>query len=349
VSGDVDVLVVGGGPVGLAAAVLAAERGMSVAVVERRPEPVDKACGEGLMPSAVAALQGLGVDPPGVDFAGIRYVAADGRRSAAARFRGGTGRGVRRTALVDALGRRADALGVKRCQDDVVRLRAAPGAVVARLAGSGDLAGSWLLGADGLHSTVRRWVGGSTRARVRPRYGLRRHFAVAPWTDLVEVHWTVGAEAYVTPVGPHEVGVAILTDTRGPDHDAWLASFPALATSLRGAEPTTRVLGAGPLEQNVGRRSVGRVLLVGDAAGYVDALTGEGIALGVATASAAVECVATGRPDRYEQMWRDATRRYRMLTRAVLFAAQHEPLRTAVVPAARLLPPVYGAAVRALA
>jgi hypothetical protein len=72
-SPDVDVLVVGGGPVGLAAAVLAASRGMSVAVVERRTDPVDKACGEGLMPSAVAALGRLGVDPPGVAFTGIRY------------------------------------------------------------------------------------------------------------------------------------------------------------------------------------------------------------------------------------------------------------------------------------
>jgi flavin-dependent dehydrogenase len=349
VSGDVDVLVVGGGPVGLAAAVLAAERGLSAAVVERRQDPVDKACGEGLMPSAVAALQRIGADPPGVAFAGIRYVSADGSRTASARFRDGEGRGVRRTALVAELAGRVDALGVKRLHDEVVRLRPGPGVVVAGLAGHGEVAGSWLLGADGLHSTVRRWVGGSAAARVRPRYGLRRHFVVEPWTDLVEVHWAPGAEAYVTPVGPREVGVAILTDVRGPGHSGWLAAFPALAARLHGAEPTSRVLGAGPLEQNVARRTTGRVLLVGDAAGYVDALTGEGIALGMATAAAAIDCVATGRPERYERMWGDATGRYRALTRAVLFAAQHEPLRAAVVPAARLVPALYGAAVRALA
>lgn len=348
-SPDVDVLVVGGGPVGLAAAVLAASRGMSVAVVERRTDPVDKACGEGLMPSAVAALGRLGVDPPGVAFTGIRYVAADGSRSAAALFRGRPGRGVRRTALVGALGDRVDAAGVKRLRGDVVRLRQRSDSVVVELAGTGSVSAGWVLGADGLHSTVRAGIGGAGERHVRPRYGLRRHFAVKPWTDLVEVHWTHRAEAYVTPVAPGEVGVAVLTDVRGPDHAQWLRAFPALAARLAGAEPTTRVLGAGPLEQNVSRRALGRVLLVGDAAGYVDALTGEGVSLGIATAEAAVDCIALGRPEQYEQRWRTATRRYRGLTRVVLFAAQHEPLRRAVVPAASVLPPVFRAAVRALA
>jgi flavin-dependent dehydrogenase len=349
VTTDADVLVVGAGPVGLAAAAFAARSGMSTVVVERRPDPVDKACGEGLMPSAVVALARLEVDPPGRDFVGIRYVSADGSRSAEARFAGTPGRGVRRTALVDALAGRVEQLGVKRVQGDVVRVRSVAGGVVADLAGSGEVSGSWLLGADGLHSTVRRWVARSAPPRARPRYGLRRHFAVEPWTDLVEVHWSAGAEAYVTPVGPDEVGVAILTDTRGSSHEEWLSAFPALAGRVHGRRPTTPVLGSGPLEQNVTRRAVGRVLLVGDAAGYVDALTGEGIALGMATAAAAVECVVSGQPERYERLWREATRRYRGLTRAVLFAAQHPPLRRAVVPAARLLPPVYGAAVRALA
>ena len=75
----------------------------------------------------------------------------------------------------------------------------------------------------------------------------------------------------------------------------------------------------------------------------------EGVALGIATAQAAVDCIVAGRPELYEQRWRAATRRYRALTRAVLFAAQHEPLRRAVVPAASALPPVFRAAVRALA
>jgi flavin-dependent dehydrogenase len=90
------------------------------------------------------------------------------------------------------------------------------------------------------------------------------------------------------------------------------------------------------------------VLLVGDAAGYVDALTGEGLATGLATAAAAVESVAAGRPQDYERAWRLATRRYRALTKALLRVA-HSPLRPQLVPAASRLPAVFSAAVDLLA
>jgi flavin-dependent dehydrogenase len=341
---DVDVLVVGGGPVGVAASIVAAGAGLRTAVIERRPDPVDKACGEGLMPSAVHALARIGVDPPGVPFAGIRYVSASGDVTAAARFRGGPGRGVRRTRLHDCLTARAVAAGVTRVTGQVTTVRLEPDRVVA-----GGLSAGWLLAADGLHSTVRRQLGLDRPPRVRPRFGLRAHFAVQPWTDLVEVHWTDGAEAYVTPVGDNEVGVAVLTHVRGVPYHEWLTRFPALAVRLGRSPQIAGVLGAGPLEQNVAARTRGRVLLVGDASGYVDALTGEGVALGLAQAGAAVRCILAGRPDRYDRAWATTTRRYRVLTRTLLYAAEREPLRRAVVPAAAALPPVFRAAVRALA
>jgi flavin-dependent dehydrogenase len=91
------------------------------------------------------------------------------------------------------------------------------------------------------------------------------------------------------------------------------------------------------------------VLLVGDAAGYVDALTGEGLAIGLAGAEAAVRAVLSGRPEEYERAWRGATRRYRLLTGALLAAAQRPALRRRIVPAAQRLPGVFAAAVDALA
>ena len=98
---DVDLLVAGGGPVGLAVAIGARAAGLSVAVVEPRAVPVDKACGEGLMPAAVAALGRLGVPVTGRPFVGIRYLSPG--RAVAANFRAGPGLGVRRTTLHAAL------------------------------------------------------------------------------------------------------------------------------------------------------------------------------------------------------------------------------------------------------
>ena len=95
----IDLIVAGGGPVGLATAITAALAGLEVVIVEPRAGVIDKACGEGLMPQALATLNTLGIDPDGVDLAGIRYLS--GSRAAQAKFRAGPGRGVRRTVLHD--------------------------------------------------------------------------------------------------------------------------------------------------------------------------------------------------------------------------------------------------------
>jgi flavin-dependent dehydrogenase len=93
----------------------------------------------------------------------------------------------------------------------------------------------------------------------------------------------------------------------------------------------------------------GRVLLVGDSAGYVDALTGEGIAIGIAQARAAVAAIADGRPARYERDWRRITRRHDLLTQGLLTVTRHRALRHRIVPAAAALPWVFDAAVNQLA
>ncbi len=337
---DTEVLVVGGGPIGLAAAIEARLAGREVVVVEPRPSPVDKACGEGLLPGTLRGLRRLEVDPAGWDLRGISYRSAAGRHVDHA-FRTGPGRGVRRTTLHAALGARADALGVARVTGRVTAIAQDDDGVTAA-----GVRARWLLAADGLHSTVRRLVGLERRLPARGRrFGLRRHLPLAPWTDLVEVHWGAGAEAYVTPVGPDLVGVAVL----GPPHTDWdatLAALPRLAARLDGCRPVGPVLGAGPLRQTTTARTRGRVALVGDASGYVDALTGEGLRVGLAQARAAVETL--GDPAAYERAWRAVTRDYRVLTTGLVGWAA-SPLRRAIVPVAIGVPGVYGGVVERLA
>jgi flavin-dependent dehydrogenase len=336
----IDLLVAGGGPAGLATAIHAARAGLEVAVAEPRPAPIDKACGEGLMPGAVRALAGLGVTVGGHPIGGIRYL--DHRRGAQALFRDGLGRGVRRTDLHAALARRAAELGVP-----VLPLRVGAVRQDHRAVSAGGITARYLAAADGLHSPIRRQLALDRPDPRPPRYGLRCHYAVAPWTHCVEVHWSPHAEAYVTPLAPDLVGVAILTCERGP-FAAHLAHFPALARRLPPAAATA-VRGAGPLRQFVHRRSAGRVLLVGDAAGYIDALTGEGVFLALAAAAELVACVATGRPQAYEQAWRRASRRHRLLTEALLWTRHHPRVAPAVVPAAARLPRLFTTLVNQLA
>lgn len=336
-----DLVVAGGGPVGLATALQASRAGLDVVVVEPRSGAIDKACGEGLMPGAIAALARLGVVPAGRPLDGIRYVADD--VSVEAAFRHGRGLGVRRIALHEALSRAVVAAGVPVEHGHVRVVRSEPDRVVV----DGREA-RYLVAADGLHSPVRRMLGLDRPVSGRRRFGQRQHFAVAPWTSFVEVHWSRIGEAYVTPVCSDVVGVAVLTRERR----AWtelLASFPALADRLSGAAGTSTVRGAGPLRQRARRRVAGRVLLVGDAGGYVDALTGEGLALGLAQAEAAVAAVGAGEPHRYERAARRLGWRHELLTQGLVTATRSDAVRTRLVPAAARLPGVFSAAVDQLA
>ncbi|MBW0018751.1 MAG: NAD(P)/FAD-dependent oxidoreductase [Mycobacterium sp.] len=333
---DTDVLVVGGGPAGLATALHARRQGLSVIVAEPRENPIDKACGEGLMPGGLAELTSLGVDPAGMPFRGIAYVSE--RRRVEARFRTGPGRGVRRTTLHAALAARAKEQDTEWIRTKVTDVEQDASGV--RAAG---VRAKWLVAADGLHSPVRRAVGIEATAGTPRRYGVRWHYRVPAWSEYVEVHWSRWGEAYVTPVEPDLVGVAILSPGQ-PELD-W---FPWLARHLEGGG-RGHARGCGPLRQVVSRRVAGRVLLVGDAAGYEDALTGEGISLAVKQAAEVVRAIVADDPSSYEAAWYRVTRNYRLLTRGLVLASAPRAARRAIVPACALLPGVFRRAVNVLA
>ncbi|HEY9304858.1 MAG TPA: FAD-dependent monooxygenase, partial [Mycobacterium sp.] len=198
---DADLLITGGGPGGLAAALHARRQGLSVIVAEPRDSPIDKACGEGLMPGGLAELASLGVDPAGMPLRGIAYLSESHR--AEAPFPGSLGRGVRRTTLHAALASCAKEQDTQWIPERITTVEQDAHGVTAA-----GIRAKWLIAADGLHSAVRRAVGINAVAGTPRRYGVRWHYQVPAWSEFVEVHWSRWGEAYVTPVEPDLVGIA---------------------------------------------------------------------------------------------------------------------------------------------
>ena len=288
---------VGGGPAGLAAGIAARQRGLDVVVADSARAPIDKACGEGVMPNGIAALRRLGVDisrRAGASFSGIRFIASDG--SADARFAGESGRGVRRTTLHGLLVERARAVGVRLRWGTRIHGLAPAGVALE----DGVVACRWIVGADGVRSQVRVWAGLDAARPPLQRFGFRRHFGVVPWTDVVEVYWCRGAQVFVTPVGPSEVCVALISRDPAARLDDLPRICPDLDRRLGGAPVTTPERGGISASRRLPAVTTGRLALVGDAAGSIDAVTGEGLSLIFEHALALADALAAGDLGRYE-------------------------------------------------
>ena len=334
---------------GLVSAIFAARAGHRVTVFEPRSGAIDKACGEGLMPGALALLNTLGLDPDGRPLRGVSY--RQGRHSVDHLFPGQPGRGVRRTTLHDLLSSTAEADGVTTEAYAVAGIdQHGDTAVTLTTADGQQHTADWVVACDGLHSPTAKKVGLAASApgrRANRRFGLRQHYTLSPWSELIEVHYTRDTEIYITPVADNEVGVAIL-GTKGLNLDQALQEVPELHQRLHGAPRSSTLRGSGPFPQKTKRRTVGRVMLVGDSSGYVDAITGEGLRVGFEQATAAVSAITAEDPQSYEKAWKGATRNFRVLTRGLTTAAT-SPLRPAIVPLAKALPAVFGSVVDRLA
>ena len=319
----VDVVIVGGGLAGAATALSLRRAGASVVVVDKASFPRDKPCGEGLLPHGITRLHTLGCGDildaaGGQPFRGILYhchgVVARGD------FQDGAlGRGIRRRHLDSAMRDRCAAVGVELIEATVKAVdvdgigpvagggRHAP--VQVTLNDGRRLEGRVLVGADGPRSLVRHSLGLDDGVPRRPRYALRQHFTLADGAEMpdrVEVHVQSGHELYVTPVEPGVVGVAALlekptmTALEGPK-TARLRSLidgcAPLQERLAGSIAVDEALACGPLRVRAKAVFKGPAVLVGDAAGYVDAITGEGMSLALHTAlsaSSAIEAVLGG-------------------------------------------------------
>jgi flavin-dependent dehydrogenase len=310
-----DALIVGGGPAGLAAAIALRQKGLNPLVADAMRPPIDKACGEGLMPDAQEDLRALGIEvtvQSGAPFDGISFLS--GRLHASAPFRRGRGIGVRRLQLHKLL--------IDRCEELGIRL--AWGTRVGVSAGRPmDLDGEpctyrYAIGADGQCSRVRQATRLGDGKVLSRRFGARCHYRVKPWSRMVEVHWSELGQAYITPVGPEEICVA--TVARSPElrMEAVLGSLPSLSRRLEGAREVSRMRGALTTTRKLRRVTAGNVALTGDASGSADAVTGEGIALSFRQALLLADALAVDHLATYEVGHPAILRLPHLMSRAML-------------------------------
>ncbi len=336
-----DVFVVGGGPAGLATAIAARRHGLSVVVADGAIPPIDKSCGEGLMPDGVKALEVLDISIPerqGYPFRGIRFL-NDGAVAEAA-FPRGMACGIRRTHLHSAMVEHAVACGVRTLWQAAVTGLHPEGVMVA----GEPVRARWVVGADGTSSRVRQW------AKLNPpelraeknteennekineknkklRFAFRRHYRVAPWTDCMELHWGAECQVYVTPVSKEEVCVALISYDSKLRLEKALTEFPQLCSHLDKAEYTSTERGAITVTRRLRRVYRGRTALIGDASGGVDAITGEGLCLTFRQAALLGECLATRDLARYQRGHQALGRRPALMSHLMLFMAKHPHLR----------------------
>ncbi|MEI9978144.1 MAG: NAD(P)/FAD-dependent oxidoreductase [Edaphobacter sp.] len=329
---QIDLFIAGAGPAGLACAIASALQGLTVHVADAMRPPIDKACGEGLMPDSLQALAAIGIDLnhdllrfETHPLHGIRFLSE--RAATEAAFPNHPGRGIRRTILHQLLLDRAISLGVHfHWQNSVQGITPQAEGILVHT-NRQTFHARYLVGADGHRSRVATWAGLTQEVIHSRRIGLRQHYTIAPWSSFVEVYWGPQGQAYVTPVSSSQVSVAFVTNKKISGPNEALAHLPALRQRLANADPTGSPRGSITLGRTLHRVATHNIALIGDASGSVDAVTGEGLALTFRQAAALAHALHANNLAAYQQAHRRIQRLPTIMSRALLLMDRHPALR----------------------
>ncbi len=325
--------IVGGGPSGLAAAIALRNIGWLVTLFESGTPPIDKACGEGLLPHSLRALRELGVDVSndgesggnGFPFRGIKFI--DEHSCVAADFPSAPALGLRRTVLHDALMRRAVEMGVDLrwgCKSN-----------------GSETQYDLTVGADGGNSHMRRHGGFGGERCASKRYGFRQHFEVAPWSEYMEMYWGRSCQLYVTPIAADQVSVAVVSRDQSFRLADAFEIFPKVKARLKGRSAITSERGSLSTMRRLSRVYRGKVALVGDASGSVDVITGDGLGLGFQQAIALARAMETGSLHHYEKAHRKLAWKPRLMANLLLTLEAHPTVRHLALATMAACPQVF--------
>jgi flavin-dependent dehydrogenase len=335
---DADVFIAGGGPAGLAAAIAARQSGFRVLLADSQQPPIDKPCGEGLMPDGVRAARMLGVRIEAEQarpFRGILFQSNSG--SVAADFPDGCGLGIRRSVLQQSLATAAAKSGAGLLWGE----RITGIANEAITLGTRRVRARWIVGADGTQSGLRRWAGLQEFRRDDRRFSFRQHFRLAPWSEYVEIHWGRRCQFYVTPVSAGEVSLVMMTRDPQLRIAAALQQFPVLRQRFETCEATTTERGALAATRKLRRVTRSNVALVGDASGTVDPITGDGLALAFKQAIALAGAFSAGSLSAYERAHAAIARRPRFMSDFMLLMDRSQFLQTRALTSFRARPHLF--------
>jgi flavin-dependent dehydrogenase len=312
---DTDVAVVGAGPAGAATALFAARRGHRVIVFDKQVFPRDKPCGEGLMPGGRPALRELGLEDAVVSegappLQGIQFGLA-GQPPVAVPFpeHGGeqAGLGIRRLSfdarLVDAFGHHSQIQFFP--QSEVRDVRANADGTATVIAAAGEVRARFVAVADGLRSALRHRLGWTVGPRPPHRYGIVAHWTIdAPLDPWVRITFDRGLEVYEGPVAGNQRMVGLLCyqdrmrEFGGRLEARYREVAHALRPGLRNADLVGSVTAVGPFWYRASTVAKRGVFLIGDAAGFTDPITGEGVAAGLRQARAFAAALESPDPQR---------------------------------------------------
>jgi flavin-dependent dehydrogenase len=337
-----DVFIVGAGPAGLACAIAAARQGLQVEVIDAAKPPINKACGEGLLPSSLDSLAALGFDlkrdlpqTESASLAGVRFIgdstSSKHPTTVQCNFPAGPGRGIRRTVLHQVLLDRAASLGVRFHWQNILRSIVIDSNLAKIHTRSQTFRTRYLVGADGHQSRVAAFAGLTASTIHSRRIGLRQHYSVAPWTDFVEVYWSNIGQAYVTPTSFNEVCVAFVANKKFASPEDALAYFPTLRHHLAASQPNGPPRGSITLGRKLRRVTTGNIALIGDASGSVDAITGEGMALCFRQAAALATALQSDNLASYQAAHRNIQRIPCLMSRILLLIGRSTRLRAQIL------------------